>query len=288
MTWSIDGEGRAEPSVDLTRALPGGLYERLFDSIGRKELQRELLMLLNEICGADSVHLFRLKGDRPDIASGVSLVGGQGLAISMAQAYMGLNLWRGDREMSENSYGTRDHPTVYRLATNDAPTSDLRDFYHSEKIVERLMICAQTSMGVLGFSILRAAPRPLLSADNLPDLSRVFSGIFPIVSKHMEMIGQSRRIVESLTSLSLIEQYLESSDVPLARRELQVGARLLYGLSASCVAADLGIGFETVSTHRKRLYERLGISCHHELLLWYLKQCAEVQGGGALSRIDPS
>lgn len=268
---------RVNPVVDLTPAM-GGAYDRLFGAIGRSDLQRELLAFLDQICGADSLHFFRLEDGRPDISCGLSLHD-RNAARQQAQVYMARDLWRDDREMGEGSRLQCELPTFYRMATCDAPTSDLRDFYRSQKLIERLMICGRTAGGVIGFSVMRSASRSVTAVDNLPGIDRAFSSLFPIVAKHVEIVGQSRRLVESLTTLPLIEQYLSLNEVGLSHREMQVAARLLYGLSASCVASDLGISTETVNTHRKRLYGRLGIGCHHELLLWYLRHCGDVALG---------
>ena len=276
MTSSIDG-GRGQIIADPGPFALDGPYKRLFGAIGRSSLQHELLGFLDDVCGADSVHLFRLEDGRPDIACGISL-DGRGAAQSQAQAYMGQQLWRGDSEMGEGSRLQCEQPMFYRMDTSTAPTSDLRDFYRRQKLIERLMICARTSMGVVGFSIMRSATRRLTSIDSRPGMDLAFAHVFPIVAKHLEMVGQSRRLVESLTSLPLIEHCLSFNEAGLSQRERQVAARLLYGLSGSCIAVDLGIGTETVNTHRKRLYERLGIGCHHELLLWYLKLYGGVDG----------
>ncbi len=271
---------------DFGSSLATGAYARLFGAIGRSELQHELLKLFNEVCGADSVHLFWLEGGRPDIACGLSL--DDGSAQNQARRYMEGGFWRDDRQMADGCAIPREQPIFYRLDTRDAPTSNLRDFYRSQKLIERLMICGRTPLGVLGFSVMRAAARDMMPTENIERVGAAFADIFPIVAKHMEMVGQSRRLVESLTSLPLIERYLALNTAGLSQREMQVAARLLYGLSASCIASDLGIGTETVNTHRKRLYERLGIGCHHELLLWYLNHYGRASESFAIPYIAAS
>lgn len=270
--------------AEFRPSLTGGAYGRVFEAIGREDFQQELLGLFNDVCGADSVHLFWIQSGRPDIACGQSLVG-DGSAHSQARHYMEGRLWRDDRQMGEGSAVLQEEPMFYRMDTRDAPTSDLREFYRSQSLLERLMICGWTPMGTLGFSVMRAMTRDITSPENLQGVGAAFCEIFPMLAKHMEMVGQSRRLVESLTTLPLIEEYLAVSDAGLSQREIHVGARLLYGLSASCIASDLGIGTETVNTHRKRLYERLRIGCHHELLLWYLRHCGRVGAGRTIPNI---
>jgi DNA-binding CsgD family transcriptional regulator len=57
---------------------------------------------------------------------------------------------------------------------------------------------------------------------------------------------------------------------PLPRREAEVCARILYGLSSVGIALDLSVSEETVKTYRKRAYQRLVIGSERELLTWYL------------------
>jgi DNA-binding CsgD family transcriptional regulator len=50
----------------------------------------------------------------------------------------------------------------------------------------------------------------------------------------------------------------EPSCRPLSGREREVLARMLLGLSAESIAATLGVGYETVRTHKKSLRRKTG------------------------------
>src|SRR5690606_16731246 len=54
------------------------------------------------------------------------------------------------------------------------------------------------------------------------------------------------------------------------KREVEVCARILHGMSSIGIALDLGVSEETVRTYRKRSYQRLQIASERELLVWYL------------------
>ncbi|MCL4680097.1 MAG: helix-turn-helix transcriptional regulator [Rhodocyclaceae bacterium] len=51
----------------------------------------------------------------------------------------------------------------------------------------------------------------------------------------------------------------------LSRRELAVAARVLAGMTSEGIAADLGIGLQSVLTYRKRAYAKLGVCGQREL-----------------------
>jgi DNA-binding CsgD family transcriptional regulator len=63
---------------------------------------------------------------------------------------------------------------------------------------------------------------------------------------------------------------LREADWGLSVRELQVSARILFGISALGISIDLGLGEDTIATYRKRLYARLSIGSRHELMQKYL------------------
>ncbi|MBS0449667.1 MAG: hypothetical protein JSS14_00010 [Proteobacteria bacterium] len=68
-----------------------------------------------------------------------------------------------------------------------------------------------------------------------------------------------------ISSLSNIEACI-SGGSPWPRREGQVCARILYGLTTTGIALDLGVSNETVKTLRKLAYRRLGTGSERELL----------------------
>jgi DNA-binding CsgD family transcriptional regulator len=55
-------------------------------------------------------------------------------------------------------------------------------------------------------------------------------------------------------------------------REIEVCARIIYGLSTLGIAVDLCLSEETVRTYRKRAYQRLALGTERQLLTWYLRQ----------------
>jgi DNA-binding CsgD family transcriptional regulator len=54
----------------------------------------------------------------------------------------------------------------------------------------------------------------------------------------------------------------------LTPRQLQVARFVALGQTNREIAQHLGIAYETVRTHRRRLYRRLGVHSEVELLRW--------------------
>jgi DNA-binding NarL/FixJ family response regulator len=256
------------------------IYREVFEAIGQPSLPCEVLKFLRPVCDASSVHFFRIDTPQPDITCSIS-VDRPETASLQSHIYMSRAMWRGDADMAQASMPREAGAiTLYRMSAAAAHTSELCDFYRSQRLVERLIVCGPSAQGQVAYSIMRSAPNGELDSHALETIGEAVIQLFPLISKHMEVMGQSRRVVESLTNLALIEGNLAHAAAALPQREIQVAARLLYGLDASCIASDLGIGGETVNTYRKRLYSRLGICCRHELLLWYLRHCGRMVEAG--------
>jgi len=83
----------------------------------------------------------------------------------------------------------------------------------------------------------------------------------------------------ALENLEEIEHCLRAMSA-LPRREAEVSARILYGLSTPGIALDLAVGEESVKTYRKRTYLRLQIGSERELLHWYLRLWAQWRNQG--------
>lgn len=92
-----------------------------------------------------------------------------------------------------------------------------------------------------------------------------------MLARHHALLNENRVLHTALTSLALIENCLSLLPGSIPPREAQVISRILYGISVEGIALDLGIAENTVIGYRRRFYDRLGISCFRELLVWYLK-----------------
>ena len=100
-------------------------------------------------------------------------------------------------------------------------------------------------------------------ASNLPEL------LMAVLSKHADIRQTRPNVAQALTALEEIESCIVATSA-LPRREAEVSARILYGMSSVGIALDLSVSEETVKTYRKRAYQRLGIGSERELLTWYL------------------
>jgi regulatory LuxR family protein len=108
---------------------------------------------------------------------------------------------------------------------------------------------------VLGMSVLRTRENGVFGPQAMERLRREGDVLLSLVGKHNNCLSSRADVVWSLTMLEDIETCLiESSELP--RREVQVCARILHGMSTIGIALDLDIGEESVKTYRKRAYSQ--------------------------------
>jgi DNA-binding CsgD family transcriptional regulator len=241
----------------------------VIEAIGSESFGTELLAFLNRVCGADHCAAYQLGHDSLSEVASVSLDGSE-TARRRVTLYLSQQYWRRDPAISEvRQQLSRDEPAIVRLDICGLKDNDLRELIYPH-IRERVMICGQRSEGAFGLSILRSDHCGAFSGGEMTRLGSIGDLLVSVLAKHASLLAQRTNPALALTSLKEIEDCIDAA-VGLPRREAEVCARILYGLSSAGIALDLCIGEETVKTYRKRAFERLAIGSPRELLMWYLK-----------------
>ncbi|MCP3730294.1 LuxR C-terminal-related transcriptional regulator [Sphingomonas sp. MG17] len=242
----------------------------LIEAIGDETFGARLLHCLNDLCGAEHCAVLHVSFDEM-----------AGLAFASVRP-----IGRGQRQFASYTNGWWRRDPMMRAATAQLDRqstgvvrchiSDVRDasfveqVYEPTRICDRVLLCSRNESGVFGLSLLRSHEVGQFTANAFASIKRNVPLLLALVEKHGAIMARRLGSANPLTSLPHIEQCIASARSPLKRREAEVCARLLYGVSAAGIAADLEIGEETVTTYRKRAYSRLGIASRHELLIWYL------------------
>jgi DNA-binding CsgD family transcriptional regulator len=250
-------------------------------AIGTAQFEQRLLGYLNDDYGVDHVSIFQY-GQRGVERLGAVSLDGTDTANRQTSLYIDGRYWRVDPLVlqAQRDVHDTDGPSVYRLDIGKMPMGDLRDLvYRRGHVRDRVLICGPVAGSILALSILRSEKRGTFSDDELQGLSGVADVVLSVMQKHREIKSESHRLSLALASLDDIEQRCALADERLPRREVEVCARILYGMSTLGISIDLGIGEETVMTYRKRIYQRLSINSHRELLLWYMALWASIEGG---------
>ncbi|MEI5674854.1 MULTISPECIES: response regulator transcription factor [unclassified Nocardioides] len=133
------------------------------------------------------------------------------------------------------------------------------------------------------------------SSDDLPYLARTSAKVVGIVhdpSTHLAGRARAANLVGTLPLNSSVDElfkvvlsvvrepdaqspravlpFPQGATNVLNGRELEVIARLAAGMSNAEIGRDLFIGINTVKTHLRRAYRKMGVHTRAQAILWYL------------------
>jgi DNA-binding CsgD family transcriptional regulator len=245
---------------------------RLVSAIGDQDFGNQLLAFFQGLCGVEHCTVFNLDSDA---ARGVATAGLYGAEVANRQIalYLQNQRWQRDPMIAQARKQLEVQTAgIVQTAVRELPDADFRDIlYGGTNICDRVLLCGRSATGIVGLSLLRTSKTGDFSSDDIFHVHEACAVLMAIVNKHIALTWQIPDLPRALTSLGQIEACLAGNLVPLSRRETEVCARILHGVSSLGIALDLGISEETVMTYRKRAYQRLGIGSQRELLLWYLE-----------------
>src|SRR6187551_1382592 len=82
----------------------------------------------------------------------------------------------------------------------------------------------------------------------------------------------ARKVLNKMQSVSAVIKPEEAPDYRLTAREKEVLSCLVNGLSYKMIASDLGISYETVRSHVKKIYEKLHVASLTEVVAKAINQ----------------
>lgn len=252
--------------------LPGASeVAHLVDSIGDVRFATSLLQILNDACGAEQCGVLGLASGRPTGIVSSSLDNNR-TAYQCSKSYIQGQYWSRDSMLDEaQRIVGNDEIKVYRTEVGHMPDGDLRMRYERLHVCDRLRACGRAGRQFVVLSTFRSDSQGSFSREAIDRFGQLAKLLVSIARKHIALTSEHPGLSHALTSLVEITACIETADEDLPRRETEVCARILYGMSTAGIALDLGISEETVITYRKRAYARIGIGTSRELLLWYLR-----------------
>lgn len=240
----------------------------ILDAAGTPQFGATLLNHLSQACGADYCAVFRLGAEAPSELATGSYDGSQTAHTRVSQ-YMQRQYWSKDPAMIHaRTQLVERQPMLMRVDVERLEDSDVRETIWP-RIRDRLVIAGRSRQGAYSMSILREG-RGGFTATEIERLGATADLLISVLAKHADLSAAPvPDLAGVISSLPGIEACLVAMS-PLTRREAEVCARILYGLSTNGISLDLGVGTETVKTFRKLAYRRLHIGSERELLAWYL------------------
>lgn len=237
---------------------PGNGYEALIGAVGTASLGDVILHSAEDQAGVDEVFGFWIEGDGSPMPLASS--GHRGSSRKRASLYStGFHAF--DPLLSLiRSLGEQKSVVATSLTARQIPDPVYRrECYERPGLSEKIAFVRTCGTRHYVLSFYRTQePRP----GTIELLNALAEFSLPILKRHGELLGDE--IGLSLTGR--LEHRLARAYPRLTRRERQVCARSLTGMTAEATAIDLGIAESSVLTYRRRAYERYSISSAGQLL----------------------
>jgi DNA-binding NarL/FixJ family response regulator len=251
------------------------------EATGTDRFGAMLLNHLHEAFGADYCAVFRLGPDAPsELVTGSR--DGSATAHARVSTYLQRQTWEKDPAMVfAQTRLPADQTLLMRMDLSDFKDEALREAIWPG-IRDRVVIAGRSGDAAYSVSVLREG-RGCFTPGAMERMAESAQMLISLLAKHADLTGDAALRADLsgvISSLADMQACLSALSL-LTRRESDVCARILYGLSTTGIALDLGVGTETVKTFRKLAYRRLGIGSERELLCWYLGLQERWQASGS-------
>lgn len=238
---------------------------RMFDTIGTDQLEAATLDFINSGCQIDHFTVYRIRRSEREFLGGGTTRGPHGRSGPSDREQTDQAL----HEMVERR--RRSHGLICGLA-DPAKIDSLiaKERFLGHRVAGRWIACDQRGDEIFALSLLRFQDTGPFTKEDFEFVTEAPAVVISAFAKHSTLY-RGGGVAKEFSSIATIEERLRPSQPRLSPREMQVAARIIYGISSHGIAVDLGIGEESVATYRKRAYHRLNISSQYELLQFYLR-----------------
>jgi DNA-binding CsgD family transcriptional regulator len=249
------------------------MWRGLIDSAGTDQFRDRLMQTLEMCAGVAHYAAFRLAPDQVRLVATDGALAGEWLAaplVAMANALAPRSAVVQHVERDGKTVLQRIEPAQLCLF-GAGPNGQL------QKLVDGVFVSSERSGQVFAFALMRTAHEGCFTEDELENIHSVTGTCLSILAKHENILRNARRGDSSqalLGSVDQIESTLKTQIPALTKRETQVCARILRGISTPGIAIDLGVREDSVATYRKRAYQRLSIGSRFELIQLFVGTAA--------------
>lgn len=166
-----------------------------------------------------------------------------------------------------------DEPLLLRLRAREITDHEYRtQIFERFNLVDRLSVLDHGSGHWHAINFYRESRSGEFDAADIATFQNAAGVIAALVGKHFAMVAPYAERTARKPSVEMFEALVGGLDGRLTKRQVQVCARALMGMTNVAVGLSLGIQVPTVATLRKRAYATLKISSLNELFALCLAQ----------------
>lgn len=242
-------------SVDIPR-LP-----ELIDQLGRPSFGATLIASMRSMCRVDMCSAFVV--DVNEEMQYLFSSGGGNVTDEVARRVSNDyadRYWRRDPVFTQLPQRPAKRPCAMLRRLNSRAIAD-REYsrvHRQTRVAERLSLYRFGSEDLLILSLYRQENSGLFDALEAERLEQSGDILLSLVHKHAEMMAGTEVMRRHPPIAMMKDRLLETSG--LSEREAETCAMIVAGYSAKEIARDTGLSLASVTTYRKRSYEKLGVS----------------------------
>lgn len=246
-------------------------WSSLIDRLGSPDFSAAVAEELDRWARVEYCAGFALGSDSIQLVTSGSVRNPQ-VARSMAAMYVS-GLWRSDPTIVCARRAPHRGDVAVRMSPSEFPDAEIRQvIYLDQQICDRVFLCGRRDEQWYAYSVLRTRTRGCFEDESIDRLRALSGPLLSLLAMHHRIGVAVDAPVTLLRSVPDIEIRLRELAPTLSRRESQVCARILHGVSTPGIAIELSLREDSVATYRKRAYRRLSIGTRHELMHLYLSR----------------
>lgn len=166
------------------------------------------------------------------------------------------------------SIGRQDNtaPLLQQLHAKDIQNPSYRKIiYEDNNLLDRLSLIDHDQQKWFVLNLYREGERGYFNKENIRRLQKESVLIAAFVKRHLSSVQFHQWNARTIPPIAKLENLVASINDRLSKREIEVCARVMQGLTREGVSIDLNIKPPTVATLMRRAYQKLGISSLNEL-----------------------
>lgn len=241
--------------------------EQVISGLGTDRFRADLLGYINTVAIVDHAALIRF--DQASHARILSSATRDAVRIDgkhVKDAYE-RRFYRSDPNQAAWRASCPDQGTVFRrLRPNHLADESYRfHCYETPGLIDRLSIITPARSFLYCINLYRCADTGPFSEGEMQAMLGHAPVLAALSVKHDQVTYKNPAVPNRAERISELTQRLAAIQKRLTRRELEIAARIMIGMTSVAIALDLGITPSSVITYRRRAYFKLGISSQNEL-----------------------
>ncbi|MDE2416448.1 MAG: LuxR family transcriptional regulator [Burkholderiales bacterium] len=240
---------------------PVQALEGLIGLIGEPEFESALLQCLHPVVPAASYSIYRTgTACTPQLYMSASL-GVPDTTRDCWNAYLS-GPYLTDRSLVQDQSANRG-TVLCHITAQEVSAEHRARVYEAHGMAERVSVVRQDASSIFAINFYRHAHQAPFRDAHLCDIEALAPALISLAQKQ---IALSRPTLGVCIDADVRwAGRLQKLDPTLSRRELEVCARMLTGMTLDGIACDLQLSVPTVKTYRNRAFSRLGIHFRNEL-----------------------